>query len=262
MIDYGLVSIICPMYNSENYILETINSVLEQTYQNFELIIVDDLSTDKSREIVKNLNDERIKLLINKMNSGAAVSRNVALQHANGKWIAFLDSDDLWVNTKLEKQLSFMKNNNYHFSFTEYVEIDDKSNELGVIVKGPRKISKHKMNNFCYMGCLTVMYDANVGLIQIDERIKKRNDYAIWLKVVKKYKAYMLKEPLAKYRRRIGSISNVSIKKLIKAHYVLFNISEGKGKILSIVHVIRNLWFGFWKKRIYVKKYKVGDLNV
>ena len=256
MEDYGLVSIICPMYNSEEFIADTIKSVLNQTYKNFEMLIVDDLSIDKSVDIVKSFKDDRIKLLFNKKNSGAAESRNNALRNAKGKWIAFLDSDDLWFEDKLEKQLHFMVKNDYHFSFTNYIEIDEKSNELGIRVTSPKIITKHKMNNFCYLGCLTVMYDADLmGIIQIDERIKKRNDYAIWLKCVKKSNAYNLPIDLAKYRRHTGSISNVSLKKLLKAHYILFKISENKCSFSAFLCVVRNCIFGFLKKKRYVKKY-------
>ncbi len=256
MEDYGLVSIICPMYNSADFISETIESVLGQTYGNFEMLIVDDLSTDNSVEIVKQYDDERIILLSNEKNSGAAESRNNALRHAKGKWMAFLDSDDIWLPDKLEKQLKFMVDNNYHFSFTNYVEIDENSKEIGKRITAPKVVTKHKMNNFCYLGCLTVMYDADfIGLIQIDERIKKRNDYAIWLKCVKKCNAYNLPIDLAKYRRHSGSISNVSLKKLLKAHYVLFRVSEKKCRFISFFRVLRNCFYGYLKKKKYVKKY-------
>lgn len=260
--DFGLVSIVCPMYNSEKFIAETIQSVLNQTYENFEMLIVDDLSTDKSVEIVQNFSDKRIVLLQNSKNSGAAESRNNALRNAKGKWIAFLDSDDLWTPTKLEEQIFFMVQNNYHFSFTNYVEVDQNGNELGKIVTGPKVITKHKMKNFCYMGCLTVMYDAEImGVIQIDEKIKKRNDYAIWLKCSKKANAYHLDKTLAMYRRHSGSISNVSIKHLLKAHYILFRVSEKKNRFVSFFQVIRNCFYGFIKKRKYVKSYKVGEVK-
>ena len=201
----GLVSIIMPSYNTGRFIAETINSVLAQTYTNWEIIIVDDCSTDNTDEVVAQFSDARIKYFKNEKNSGAAVSRNRALREAKGKWIAFLDSDDLWEPEKLEHQIAFMENNGYHFSYTNYVEIDEESNPLGRHVTGPRKISKTGMYNYCWPGCLTVMYDAEiVGLIQIED-IKKNNDYAMWLKVCKKAKCYLLDEDLASYRKRRGS---------------------------------------------------------
>ena len=215
-----LVSIIMPSYNTGRFIAETVNSVLAQTYTNWEIIIVDDCSTDNTDEIVAQfLSDSRIKYLKNEKNSGAAVSRNRALREAKGKWIAFLDSDDLWAPDKLERQIAFMENNGYHFSYTNYSEIDEESKPLGKSVTGPKKIGKTGMYNYCWPGCLTVMYDAEtVGLIQIAD-IKKNNDYAMWLKVCKKAKCYLLNEDLASYRKRAGSISNHSYKALIKWHY-------------------------------------------
>ncbi len=260
MEDYGLVSIICPMYNVSRFINRTIDCVLAQTYQNFELLIVDDISTDDSREKVLAYDDPRIKLFQNEKNSGAAESRNYAMREAKGKYIAFLDSDDIWEPTKLYKQLTFMENNGYNFSYTNYIEIDEDDNELGVFITGPKVVTRRKTNRFCYMGCLTVMYNREaVGLIQVDPEIKKRNDYAIWLKVIKKEKCYLLDETLARYRRRTGSISNVSIMTLIKHHYRLFRISEKRNPLSALFCVFRNIWFGFWKKRHFVKKYKVGD---
>ena len=193
-----LVSIIMPSYNTAKFISETIDSVLTQTYTNWELIIVDDCSTDNTDEVVKSfLSDDRIKYIKNEKNSGAAFSRNRALREAKGKWIAFLDSDDLWLPEKLEKQISFMKKNDYHFSYTNYIEIDENSEANGRRVTGPKKISRHGMYNYCWMGCLTVMYNAEtVGLIQIAD-IKKNNDYAMWLKACKKADCYLLDEPLS-----------------------------------------------------------------
>ena len=138
-----LVSIIMPSYNTADFISETIESVLNQTYKNWELIIVDDCSTDNTDEAVKKyLDDQRIRYLKNEKNSGAAVSRNYALREAKGKWIAFLDSDDLWLPEKLELQVNFMKYHNYHFSYTSYEEIDENGNSLNRLVTGPKKITR------------------------------------------------------------------------------------------------------------------------
>ena len=120
----NMVSIIMPSYNTASYIKESIQSVLNQTYTNWELIIVDDCSTDETEEVLATITDSRIKYFKNKENSGAAISRNKALREARGQWIAFLDSDDLWLPNKLEKQINFMKNNGYKFSYTNYEEID------------------------------------------------------------------------------------------------------------------------------------------
>ncbi len=249
-----LVSIIMPSYNTGRFIKDTIESVLVQSYCNWELIIVDDCSTDNTDEIINQyLVDERIRYIKNDINSGAAISRNRALKEAKGKWIAFLDSDDLWKPEKLEKQIAFMQKNGYHFSYTNYIEIDEKSVPNGKSVTGPERITKHGMYNYCWMGCLTVMYDVDeVGLIQIAD-IKKNNDYAMWLKVCKKADCYLLNETLAGYRKRSGSISNHGYIKLLKWHYKLYREAENKKIISSIVLTVRNLFFGLVKKIRYVK---------
>lgn len=249
-----LVSIIMPSYNTANFISETIESVLAQTYSNWELIIVDDCSTDDTDAVVcPYLADDRIRYLKNEKNSGAAVSRNRALREARGKWVAFLDSDDLWFPEKLEKQISFMKNKGYHFSYTNYIEMNEDSAPNGRRITGPKKITKHGMYNYCWPGCLTVMYDVEtIGLIQIAD-IKKNNDYAMWLKVCKKSDCYLLDETLAKYRKRGGSISNHGYTKLIKWHYKLYCEAEKRDVVTSAVLMIRNLFWGVWKKFRYVK---------
>lgn len=251
----GLVSIIMPSYNTALYIEETIQSVLNQTYPNWELIIVDDCSTDNTDEVLEKIKDPRIHYLKNEKNSGAAVSRNKALRKAKGQWIAFLDSDDLWMPNKLEKQIRFMEENGYAFSYTNYEEIDVNGNKTGVTVTGPKKITKTGMFNYCWPGCLTVMYNAEkVGLIQIED-IKKNNDYAMWLKVCKKVNCYLLDEYLAQYRKgRSGSISTHSIKIMIGWHYRLYHEAEKLTKLSSFVNTGRNLLFGFYKKKRYVKK--------
>lgn len=249
-----LVSVIMPSYNTEEFISESIKSVQRQTYENWELIIVDDCSTDNTDEVIRTfLSDTRIRYIKMEQNSGAAVARNRAIREARGRWIAFLDSDDLWFPEKLEKQICFMEETHCHFSYTNYCEINENSVLNGRMVTGPRKITRTGMYNYCWPGCLTVMYDADtVGAIQVED-IKKNNDYAMWLKVSQKVECYLLDECLAKYRRRIGSISNHSYMALIKWHYRLFRKAEGKSIVSSCVLTFRNLFFGLYKKVKYVK---------
>lgn len=251
---YDLVSIIMPSYNTAQYIADSIRSVQAQTYKNWELLIVDDCSSDNSDDVVAPfLSDARIRYLKNEVNGGAAVSRNYALREAKGRWIAFLDSDDLWHPEKLERQILFMEKENCHFSYTYYQEIDEASQPLGVTVQGPRHITKAGMLRFCWPGCLTVMYDAQeIGLLQIPD-IRKNNDYAMWLYVIDKADCYLLPEILASYRCRSGSISNQSYVKLIKWHYRLFRQVRKESACLSIVHTAGNLVFGVYKKIRYVK---------
>ncbi|HIZ20238.1 MAG TPA: glycosyltransferase family 2 protein [Firmicutes bacterium] len=258
--NYGLVSIITPSYNTARFVKETIQSVLAQTYPHWEMLIVDDCSTDGSadtiREIIQEYQDPRIRLFVNKVNSGAAVSRNRALREAKGRWIAFLDSDDLWAPDKLEKQLQFMQENGCAFSYTAYTEIDEQSRETGVTVSGPKRISKAGMFRYCWPGCLTVMYDAErIGLIQIAD-LKKNNDYAMWLKAIPFSDCWLLDEALAKYRVRSGSISRENKIRLIKFHYILFRDGQGMNPAAAAFSTIRNLIFGIWKKVRYVQRIK------
>ncbi len=254
-----LVSIIMPSYNTAKFIAESIESVVKQSYSNWELLIVDDCSPDNTDEVVKPyLKDERIKYFKNEKNSGAAVSRNSALREASGKWIAFLDSDDLWMPEKLERQIKFMEKNGYHFSYSNYAEIDTDGKSNGITVTGPKKITKKGFFNYCWPGCLTVMYDRKyIGLIQIAD-IKKNNDYAMWLKVCQKSDCYLLDEELAMYRRgRAGSVSTHSIKTMIGWHYKLYREAQGQNPLVAVFNTGRNMVFGFYKKKRYVRKQDV-----
>lgn len=247
----ALVSIVMPSYNTGRFIVESIRSVMAQTYTNWELIIVDDCSTDDTMDVISGI-CSRIRVLQNTTNSGAAVSRNRALREARGKYIAFLDSDDLWAPDKLEKQIRFMEENGYDFTYTKYNEIDENGAALGVVVGGPAHIGKTGMYNYCWPGCLTVMYNREVvGDIQIAD-IKKNNDYAMWLKIIRKAKCHLLPEVLASYRKRTGSISNHSYTALIKWHYKLYREAEGMNPISSLWITARNLFFGVMKKFLYV----------
>lgn len=252
------VSIIMPSYNTASFIAESVQSVINQTYQNWELIIIDDCSDDNTEEVLSSFTDSRIKVLCNEVHSGAAYSRNKGIREATGRWIAFLDSDDLWMPEKLEKQINYMNENNYHFSYTNYVEIDEDNNPNGVFVTGPHKITKVGMYSFNYMGCLTVMYDSNyVGLVQIED-LKKRNDYALWIKVVKKCSAYLLDETLAKYRIRTnGSIMDRNSGPInrMRFNYYLWKQGEKMNTFEAAALTGINLVFGTWKTFFYKKKW-------
>lgn len=251
---YGLVSIIMPSYNTEQYIEESIKSVMSQTYVNWELIIVDDCSTDNTVEIINTfLSDSRIRYFKNEKNSGAAVARNLALRNAKGRWIAFLDSDDIWVKYKLERQLKFMVDNKYSFTYTDY-KIQLNGEWLPYVYYGPDIINKRRMKNYCYFSTITVMYDKEkIGLIQI-EPIKKNNDYAMWLRIINKANCYRFPECLSFYIKHEGSISSGRKLKLIKHHYLMWRIAEKKTCFMSVTLTIRNLFWGVIKKIKYKKQ--------
>ena len=183
MID-GLVSIIMPSWNTARFIAKSIQSVIDQTYQNWELLIVDDCSTDNTDEVVSPfLKDPRVKYFHNEKNSGAALTRNKAMRIAQGEWIAFLDSDDLWSPDKLEKQVRFMEDHGYVLSYTEYEKIDEEDNRLNIHVTGPDVVGRRMMYHYDDIGQLTMMYSAKYfGVIQIKD-IRKNNDYAIRLQL-------------------------------------------------------------------------------
>lgn len=252
-----LVSIITPTWNCGRFIEEAIRSIQLQTYTNWEMIIADDCSTDNTQKVIEPFlqHDSRIRYIRNEKNSGAAITRNYALREAKGRWIAFLDSDDLWSPNKLERQIKFMEKNKYSFSYHDYVEIDENSNEIGVYVSGKQHIKKWEMYACCWPGCLSVMYDADVvGLVQIAD-VKKNNDTALWLKVIEKADCYLLRENLGRYRRRKGSITPPSIKAKIGWHYVLFHKACGMNPIISTFWMCVNIIGNSYKKTFFVKKY-------
>ncbi len=245
-----------PTYNCARFIRESIDSVLAQTYTNWELIIVDDSSTDNTAEMVANFNDPRIHYLRNEQNEGAALTRNKALRAAKGRYIAFLDSDDLWHPDKLERQIAFMEQNGYAFTYHEYTEIDESSKPLGVYVSGKDHVRPFDMKVCCWPGCLSVMYDMEVvGLIQIPD-IRKNNDSAMWLQAIHKADCYLLPENLAMYRRRTGSITPTSVWKKIGWHYILFRKGAKITPIASAFWMVMNIIGNSYKKIKYVKRYE------
>ncbi len=248
-----LVSIITPLYNSEEFISETIDSVLNQSYENWEMIIVDDCSSDNCVNIVKEYceKDARIKLFENKSNSGAAVSRNTAIEMAQGRFIAFLDSDDVWLCNKLEVQIAYMLKNELDFTFSSY----NKISELGRII-GVHKVNKdvryHDLLKTCSIGCLTAVYDTKrIGKVFMP-LIRKRQDFALWLKILKLTdKAYAIEETLANYRINAGSISN-SKRKVLKYQWKVYYEIEKLGFIKSIYYFVFYAFYGVYNK--YVNK--------
>jgi len=215
MMNNKLVSIITANYNCEKFLNDTIKSVLAQTYNHWEMIIVDDMSTDFSVKIINQFieQDNRIKLIKLKINSGAAVARNRAIEEAEGRYIAFLDSDDLWLPNKLESQLNFMQKNNYAFTYTDYNLISEDNIRYGDTFQAKRESTYNDLLKTCSIGCLTVIYDTKILGKVFMPLILRRQDYGLWLKILKSIdKAYCLSEPLSIYRTRNGSISSNKIK--------------------------------------------------
>lgn len=238
----SLVSIITPTYNCGKFIAETMDSVINQSYKNWEMIIVDDCSTDNTKEVVEEYikKDSRIKYHILEKNSGAAVSRTKAMELAKGKYIAFLDSDDLWTKDKLEKQIKFMEENNYNFTCTDYEQIDEKGNSLNKIIKTKTKTNYNGVLLTCPVGNSTVMYNVEALGKFVVPNIRKRNDDALWLQILKKEEyIYGMKEVLMKYRIRENSISSNKLQ-LVKYHWILYRDIEKLSVPRSIFHI------GYW----------------
>lgn len=231
----NLVSVIMPNYNTEGFIEESINSVLKQTYHNLELIIVDDLSTDNSVKKISELQkiDDRIKLIELKSNSGAAFARNIAVKFANGEFIAFIDSDDIWNEEKLRLQLDFMKNENLLFVGSYYKYIDFQGNDLNKIIKG-KKVRNYWQILKDSPGNSTVIYNARLLGKTYVPIIKKRNDYLMWLNVVKKAKNItILPEVLVNYRIRANSLSHSKMG-LVKYHWKIYREHEHLNIVKSV----------------------------
>jgi len=207
------VSIITPMYNAERFIKETIESVKKQTYKNWEMIIVDDGSSDDSVALVKNYLqcDSRLKLFCLDKNIGVAEARNFALSKVTGRFIAFLDHDDLWAPEKTEKQIGFMKKNNYAFSFTSYERISEDGTYVINVIPAPETIHYHDFLRNTIIGCLTVMLDREkVGEITFDNILS--NDLSMWIKILKNFDAYGINFSLASHRQVKGSLSTNKLK--------------------------------------------------
>jgi glycosyltransferase involved in cell wall biosynthesis len=238
-----LVSIITPTYNSELFIKETFASISSQTYTNWEWIVVDDSSSDDTYTILEHfkLLDDRIKLFRNETNMGAAVSRNKAIEMASGRFIAFLDSDDLWSNNKLEKQISFMDKNKIVFSYSAYSIIDEAGMNTDKIINPPDKLNYLTLLKENQIGCLTVIYDQQVLGKCYMPLIRKRQDYGLWLSVLKKI-PYAYKAPgvLAVYRIRKESVSSSKIN-LIQFNYRLFREFENLSFFKSVYYLSWNV---------------------
>ncbi len=246
------VSIIMPSYNSEKYIKQAVKSVIKQTYLNWELIIVDDCSTDNTRKILKNLSLEEKRLIVIELdaNKGAANARNKGIEYASGNYIAFLDSDDLWVENKLDNQIKFMKKNNVLFCCTFYDKIDSNSKSMENIIEYPEMADYESLLRFC-PGNSTVIYNSSsVGKVFVPD-IKKRNDYLMWLSLIKKAgKLYCLPEVLSSHRVHSQGLSS-NKKSLIKYHWYIYRKIENLSYLKSIYLVF------FW-----IKKSLIGTRSV
>ncbi len=211
------VSVVVALHNAASFIADTLQSVIAQSFADWETIVVDDCSSDESPNIVRRIaeSDKRIRLIGLPVNSGPAVARNTAIAAARGRYISFLDSDDLWQPAKLERQVAFMRDNDYALTCTYYEKMTASGERTGRIVAAPATLSYRDMLKSNRIGCLTAMYDsATLGKVYMPQ-IRKRQDYGLWLKIMRQGQiAHCLPEVLALYRMRPGSLSGNKLEML------------------------------------------------
>lgn len=261
-----MVSIIMLSHNKAQYVEESVRSVMEQSYTNWELLFVDDNSKDDTIKKMMSLKDEarirkedyttidRIKVSQTVTDRGVSVNRNSSLKEARGRWIAFLDVGDIWALDKLEKQIRFMEENGYTFSYTEYGQMNNKSQNRGVVISGKEHVNHEDMLKCCWPGYLTVMYDAEkVGRVR-GRIVKSNNDYALWLQISDKHDCHLLKENLATMRTPYGIFSRWLRTDKIKWRYECYRTEEDLGPITSFFYTIRNGFYGIVKWMKYVNK--------
>jgi len=247
-----LVSIITPSYNAEKLIVDTIESVIAQTYIEWEMIVIDDNSTDKSVQIVKKYmkKDSRIQLIELDIQHGPAKARNKGIELAKGRYISFLDSDDTWVPHKLERQLSFMKEYDLSFTYASYFLMNENGKKIGSFVI-PKEITYHSMLKTCSVGCLTAIYDTKkIGKQYMQaENLRKGEDYVLWLNILKRIKSTKgIIEPLAYYRLQTTSLSSNKLN-AVKAQWHVYREFEKLNIFKSIYYLVNYAYYGFFKYR-------------
>lgn len=242
MCNKPLVSVIMPTYNCGQYIEQSIESVVSQTVSDWEIQIVDDCSTDDTEQIIQPylMQYPAIHYYRLPTNGGPAVARTEAMKRASGKYIAFLDSDDIWYPTKLEKQIAFMEQTGAKFSCTAYGQMDTDGNDLHTIMIPPTKTGYKKCIRLSNpIGNLTVMYNQeHLGKFEVPA-IKKRNDFALWLQILKKTDyCYGMEDVLGTYR--LGRAGSVSHNKLAQAkyHWQLYHRIEKHGVLYSAYELL------------------------
>lgn len=237
------MSVVTPLYNSQAFVADTVHSVLAQTLTDWEMIIVDDASSDDSAAVAESLSkqDHRVKLIQLDVNSGSAVSRNTAIAAARGRYIAFLDSDDQWKPSKLEKQVRFMEQNGYSFTHTRYEKMTESGQRTGEVVAPPSRLTYADMLKSNQVGCLSAMYDtARFGKCYMP-LIRKRQDYGLWLDLLKTERyVYCLPETLAFYRLRSGSISSNKIE-IVRYNWELYRKVEKFSRVRSVYYLGWNI---------------------
>ncbi|ERP31091.1 glycosyltransferase family 2 protein [Chitinivibrio alkaliphilus] len=246
-----VVSIITPAYNCADVVAHTIASIQAQTFQNWELCITDDCSTDTTMDILRAAakKDPRIRVFQLEKNSGAAVARNNSIKKSRGRYIAFLDADDLWTPDKLEKQLAYMKEEGHAFTYTHYSVIDDGGNDLPRDLRFPERVSHRDLLRTCSIGCLTVMIDRTAFTDISMPLLRRGQDYALWLKLLKEVDhAWCVPANLARYRIGEHSLSRNKFKKL-RGQWYIYRRIEGISVAQSLYYIAHYTWHGIRKNK-------------
>jgi len=245
----SLISIIIPYYKKKKFFKKTINSVINQSYKNFEVILIyDDVNKLDLKFInftLKKIKNK--KIVINKKNLGAGMSRNIGIKNSKGKFIAFLDSDDVWHKNKLKKQINFMKKNKTDFSFSDYLIIN-KNEEVLKKIKAPKKITFNNLSYACDIGLSSVMIKSKLLKINKFSKLKTKEDYLLWLKLSKKnVKMLGINETLMSWRKTENSLSSSTIQK-VKDAFIVYNKYMEFNPLKSI-YLVFILSFNAFKKR-------------
>ncbi|WP_432462980.1 glycosyltransferase family 2 protein [Agarivorans sp. QJM3NY_33] len=255
-------TIITPIFNAEDFLEETLESIRLQTYQQWEALLINDCSTDSSLSIAQSFveKDSRFRIINRVEGGGAAKARNDGIREAQGRFIAFLDSDDVWLPNKLQEQLDFMKFNDIAFSFSSYQFLTEEG-QVTTTVRAPKEVTYSKLLKGNVIACLTAIYDTNkLGKVLMPD-IRKRQDFGLWLKITKMgIKGYGLQKPLAYYRLRKGSISSAKFNTMLYTWSLYRNIEK-----LSIIHslyYISNHLIGATFKRAKNSLFKAAEVKV
>ncbi|WP_298878402.1 glycosyltransferase family 2 protein [uncultured Polaribacter sp.] len=251
-----MVSIITPVYNCELYLDECVRSVLSQSFVDWELILIDDCSTDSSKEIINKYNkqDSRIKKYFLDKNVGAGIARNKGIEIAENRFIAFLDSDDYWHKDKLKEQLNFMIKNSIEFSYSNFIELDS-NDDANKIILPPLKVNSFSLTFNNYIKTLTVIYDTKrIGKVYMPD-YRKRQDWGLWFNILKKTNfAYNFTQPLAYYRTSNASLSKNKFL-LLRENFNFYRNFLKKNLVLSIIMmtsflVVHSIYRFFFNKKV------------
>ena len=260
-----LVSIIMLSHNSARYVEESVRSVINQTYNNWELIFIDDSSKDDTINMIMKFKHDDAELLSNKQiherikvsqtvfERGDVVNSQSALKYASGRWIAFLNVSDVWAPDKLERQIAFMEENGYAFSYHQYRLMDSESKDRGFLISGKEHVKHKDMLRCNWPGYLTVMYDSKI-VGKIDFQSVWTNYYALWLSVSSKHDCYLMPASLATFRTKWNRFGKILLTNNFKWRYDAYRVEMGFGRIKSLLYTIRNIWYGIMKWKNYANR--------